>query len=339
MGRSISVWVRASLAGLLASLNAGTAYAALGPQDVALVINEADPHSISTGELYAAARAIPEDAVIRVRFEPVKGRITPKTFARIKAEVDRKTPRRIQAYALAWTRPWRVGCMSVTSAFALGFDKRYCARGCKATAPNPYFNTLSDKPFRDFGVRPSILIAGRTQDDVRGLIERGVAADRTRPRASAYLMSTSDAARNTRAAEYESYRNQFTGHLDVKVVEADKLEDRTDVLFYFTGLVRVEAIESNRFVPGAIADHLTSSGGRLVGAQQMSALAWLEAGATGSYGSVVEPCSFPQKFPHPAVVMAHYLNGDTLIEAYWKSVAWPGQGLFIGEPLAAPFRR
>ena len=27
------------------------------------------------------------------------------------------------------------------------------------------------------------------------------------------------------------------------------------------------------------------------------------------------------------------------IEAYWKSVAWPGQGVFIGEPLARPYRR
>ena len=29
----------------------------------------------------------------------------------------------------------------------------------------------------------------------------------------------------------------------------------------------------------------------------MSSLKWLEAGATASYGTVVEPCSFPQKFP------------------------------------------
>jgi xylose isomerase len=28
-----------------------------------------------------------------------------------------------------------------------------------------------------------------------------------------------------------------------------------------------------------------------------------------------------------------------LIEAYWKSVAWPGQGLFVGEPLARPWGR
>lgn len=35
--------------------------------------------------------------------------------------------------------------------------------------------------------------------------------------------------------------------------------------------------------------------------------------------------------------MSHYLQGETLIEAYWKSVAMPGQGIFIGEPLAKPF--
>jgi hypothetical protein len=69
----------------------------------------------------------------------------------------------------------------------------------------------------------------------------------------------------------------------------------------------------------------------------MSALSWLQAGATGSYGAVVEPCNFPNKFPVPAVVMTHYLQGETLIEAYWKSVQMPGQGIFIGEPLARPF--
>jgi len=35
--------------------------------------------------------------------------------------------------------------------------------------------------------------------------------------------------------------------------------------------------------------------------------------------------------------MNHYLRGDTLLEAYWKSVLMPGQGLFVGEPLARPY--
>ncbi len=49
------------------------------------------------------------------------------------------------------------------------------------------------------------------------------------------------------------------------------------------------------------------------------------------------PATYPQKFPVPGVVIQHYLRGETLIEAYWKSVAWPGEGIFIGEPLASPY--
>lgn len=69
----------------------------------------------------------------------------------------------------------------------------------------------------------------------------------------------------------------------------------------------------------------------------MSSLRWLEAGATASYGTVLEPCAFTEKFPNPAIVLKHYLAGESLIESYWKSVAMPGQGIFIGEPLARPF--
>jgi hypothetical protein len=54
---------------------------------------------------------------------------------------------------------------------------------------------------------------------------------------------------------------------------------------------------------------------------------------------VVEPCAFTGKFPDVRVMFAHYLAGETLIESYWKSVAMPGQGIFIGEPLAAPYTR
>ena len=125
----------------------------------------------------------------------------------------------------------------------------------------------------------------------------------------------------------------------VEAINSDTLRHRPDVMLYFTGLVSVDAIDTNTYRPGAIADHLTSAGGQLTGSSQMSSLRWLSAGATGSYGSVVEPCAFVQKFPRPNIVINRYLNGETLLEAYWKSVEWPGQGVFIGEPLAAPFRK
>jgi uncharacterized protein (TIGR03790 family) len=129
------------------------------------------------------------------------------------------------------------------------------------------------------------------------------------------------------------------GKVAVRQIKQDALKDENDVLLYITGRVQVDGLETLRFVPGAVADHLTSAGGQLTDSVQMSALRWLEAGATGSYGAVVEPCNMLQKFPHPAILVGHYLQGETLIEAYWKSVQMPGQGIFIGEPLAAPFLR
>jgi uncharacterized protein (TIGR03790 family) len=130
------------------------------------------------------------------------------------------------------------------------------------------------------------------------------------------------------------------GRIQVRKLEQDALKDASDVLFYFTGVAMVGELETLHFVPGAMADHLTSFGGALTEhGGQTSAMRWLEAGATGSYGTVVEPCNLPQKFPHVPVAIGRYIQGETLIEAYWKSVLMPGQGIFIGEPLATPFRR
>jgi uncharacterized protein (TIGR03790 family) len=182
-------------------------------------------------------------------------------------------------------------------------------------------------------------LAALSLEQGKALIDRGVRSDRTYPKGTAYLVSTSDQARNVRSAFYPLTTQMLAGRLRSSLIRRDALRDAQDVLFYFTGRERVDGLETIGFVPGAIADHLTSFGGALTDSSQMSVLRWLEAGATGSYGTVVEPCNLPQKFPHPAVAIAHYLSGETLIEAYWKSVAMPGQGIFVGEPLAAPFAR
>ena len=152
-----------------------------------------------------------------------------------------------------------------------------------------------------------------------------------------YLVNTSDRARSVRAATFDDTIRVLGRAVKLKRVEADYIARRPDVLFYITGAAWVRQLATNHFRPGAVGDHLTSTGGELTDSHQMSSLRWLEAGATGSYGSVIEPCNLPAKFPAPPVLIASYLSGATLIEAYWKSVHMPGQGIFIGEPLARPF--
>ena len=309
----------------------------LTPEDIAIIINDSDPLSRQVGSYYQRARQIPEVNVIHLRFPPDRTTLTATEFKQLKAKIDRLTPEHVQAFAVAWTAPYRVECMSLTSALAFGFDKKYCADKCEPTAPSPYFNALGSHPFDDYKMRPAMMLAGTSFAQVKDLIDRGIASDHTFPKGQAYLLSTSDKARSTRAAIFAETAKEFSGIFPVQLLEADFISDRKDVLFYFTGLTHISSLDTLEFVPGALADHLTSAGGMLTDSSQMSSLRWLEAGATASYGTVIEPCSFPQKFPSPVVAMFHYALGASALEAYWKSVAWPGQGVFIGEPLAKPF--
>jgi len=311
----------------------------LTPDELVVIVNEADPLSVQIGDYYQQQRKIPSRNVIRMNFPSGHPEISPQEFQRLKESIEVQIPSYIQAYALTWAAPYRVGCMSITSAFALGFDEAYCANGCQFTKLNPYFNHTSTQPYQELKIRPTIAIAATNFEQAKSLIDRGVSSDGTFPTGTAYLMRTSDPDRNVRSGLYSQLAQSVGVRFKTEVISSNVLQNKPDVMFYFTGLMNVERLETNHFLPGAIADHLTSFGGMLTDSPQMSSLRWLEAGATGSYGNVVEPCNFPQKFPHPAVVTVAYLNGATLLEAYWKSVAMPGQGIFIGEPLARPFSR
>jgi uncharacterized protein (TIGR03790 family) len=334
-----TVLLAAVLTALQVTLALAQSPVGLTARDLAVVINTADPLSVAIGEYYAQQRHVPAANVARVHFGYHRVVLPAREFAALKAAIDAQLPSSVQAYALTWTQPYRVDCMSVTSAFAFGFDQRYCASGCVATQLSRYFNSASRRPFDDLQLRPAMSIAAANFEQARALILRGVAADATAPEGTAYLLTSGDQARDVRASTYADAQMLAGDRVGIQLVNAAALEGRRDVMFYFIGAIKVPNLETNQFLPGSVADHLTSYGGALTDGSQMSSLRWLEAGATGSYGTVVEPCNFTAKFPSPGLLMRHYLAGETLIESYWKSVAMPGQGLFIGEPLAAPYRK
>jgi len=296
----------------------------VNPLTLALVVNVEDKNSLALAKYYQQARQIPDENIIYISVDPQKNSLSVEKFKHIYQQVKQHTPHNIQAYALAWSKPFRVDCMSITSAFALGYDKKYCAIGCKTTAATAYFNSHSRTPFTDYKMRPSMMLAGSSLAAVKKTINTGVAADFTHPQGSAYLLSTSDKERNVRAALYPNLVKSLSSIINIKIVKQDSIKNKKNVLFYFTGNTHVKNLKSNNFIAGAAADHLTSAGGVLFGGGQMSILKWLDAGATASYGTVVEPCNFLNKFPNPGILMSHYLNGNTLLEAYWKSVAMPG---------------
>jgi uncharacterized protein (TIGR03790 family) len=328
----------------------------ISADELGVVVNDSDPLSVAVASYYVAARKIPAANVVHVAIaNTTANAITADEFGALRTKVDGALGAGVQALLLTWTKPFAVESMSITSAFAMGYRAIAAGDTCndpnsQALAINPYAaNRSSTRPFTDLKFRPTMTIPATTLAEAQAVIDRGVASDGTMPKGSAYLMNTSDQTRSARCIVNASFGwtnecqrlldtwDSAASGVDASIVAADSISNKNDVLFYVQGLASVPNIATNKFLPGAIADHLTSYGGQIPTSGQMSAFEFLKGGATASYGTVVEPCAFQQKFPDPSILIPRYFGGNTLIEAYWKSVLWPAEGIFIGEPLARPF--
>ena len=315
----------------------------LTANEMGLVINTADPYSVAVGEYYQQRRGIPPPQVLRLEL-PLRATLNAAEFESFAARVREHMGPQVQGLVLAWTQPYAVECNAITAALTIGFQAELCKQTCAPSKVSAYFNAASTRPFTDLGLRPSMLLASRDIAGAKALIDRGIASDHqlakpgTAP-AHAVFVSTGDKARNVRSVLFPPPGLLAGLGVQVDVRDVADAAPLQRVFLYQTGLVRVDGLDRIPWLPGALADHLTSSGGQLLGSTQMSILDWLESGATASYGTVSEPCNHLQKFPHPQLLLLNYLQGASALEAYWRSVAWPAQGVFVGEPLAAPFAR
>lgn len=340
--------------------------ASLAPADLAVLVARGDALSEAVGLAYQQARGIPAANLIRVTVPTGSDSISDSDFATLKAEIDARLPAGVQASLVTWLQPSRVvgggaaggatggaagaapsaGCaMGITSALAFGYNPALCG-GCRRTQASAYYDTDTTRPYTDLRIRPAMMLGAPSLDAAQRLIQRGLTAEGSAPVGTGWLLRTADAARSVRWTDYPALPAAWASApgLALRFLDASapgspqELVGQSDVLFYFIGAARLAQLDSIRFLPGAVADHLSSFGGYLPdGKGQMPATAWLAAGASASYGTVEEPCNHPEKFSRASVLLEHYLRGATVIEAYWKSVEWPGQGLFVGDPLARPW--
>ncbi|MEN9889861.1 MAG: hypothetical protein RLY78_156 [Pseudomonadota bacterium] len=328
---------------------------------LAVLVAEGDPTSEAIARAYQAARGLSDSQIIRVALSTATETLGEAEFGLLKSRIDAQLGASTQALLVTWSQPSRVtgACtMSLTSALTFGYDNRWCGQ-CNRTQVSRYYGASTRRPWTDLGLRPSMMLGARTLAQAQALIARGLAAEGAQTRATAqpqatlpqgWLLRTSDSLRSVRWTDMQALSTGAAGGATAASrvrwryqdnsagATSDRLNGAADVMFYLTGLARVPDIGANTYLPGAVADHLTSFGGVLPSAYgQMPATDWLDAGLTGSYGTVEEPCNWTEKFPRASVLAQRYTAGDTLIEAYWKSVQWPGQGLFVGDPLARPW--
>lgn len=323
-----------------------------GPLQTLVIVNDNETQSLAIGRYYAAQRGIPDAHILHlnipdtaiIRLNDYGSQILTPTLAFL-AEHDLAD--QISTFVFTFRRPYRVRTAGqengITSAFYYGFKNYTSSPDCQLVpaGENTYAGSeTAFTPDNAEGYRLSAILTLDTLAEAQTIIDRSLAADYTRPAGTAYALYTSDSFRNVRWPQFDE--SQFLQRLVKSDIQtefrfSDFLFSESNVLSCVTGLAQPPFISSNDFVPGAIADHVTSFGGLIDPvANQTSAKEWLRAGCVGTYGTVVEPCNFTNKFP-AASTHYYYARGFSMGESYYQGLSHPYQGIVLGDPLCQPF--
>lgn len=81
-------------------------------------------------------------------------------------------------------------------------------------------------------MRRAMALAAISFEQAKALIDHGVASNHSQPHGTAYLLSTSDNARNIRAVPYPRAKRLLYGRIRGRV-QQDALRGADGVLFYF----------------------------------------------------------------------------------------------------------
>jgi uncharacterized protein (TIGR03790 family) len=181
---------------------------------------------------------------------------------------------------------------------------------------------------------------GNTVDEVVNYLTRASVADNSHPDGTFYFMKNDNVRSTARHDCYPAVARKLQAE-GAKVALADgKIPIEADnALGIMTGTANFDVGDSGiSIVPGAICDHLTSSGGAFDDRSQTKLAAWLRRGAAGASGTVAEPYAIQAKFPLPSMHL-HYRRGASLGEAFYQSISGPYQLLVVGDPLCQPWAK
>ena len=341
--------------------SAGELFAGGSGLNVVVVVNQNSTNSVQLGNYYCERRCVPPQNLLRItNWTGGNVQWTTSDFTNslvnplLSMLSSRGLTNQIDYVVLSMDFPYRViqtgaqsGNNSTTAALFYGFKPDDLGDSCSLPAASSNSYAFSEGIFRQ---TPPIaagsnswlvtMITSSNLAQAQAIIDCGVASDGTFPTQRVWLAKTSDPARNVRYLEFDNtiFDARVTGDFSILRTNLDSPYGLTNLLGSQTGLMLFNIL-SNAFVPGAIADSLTSYGGTLYENDgQTTLLAFMNAGAGGSYGTVFEPCNWLQKFPSPQDYF-YQARGFSLAECYYMSLANPYQGLIVGEPLAAPFSR
>ena len=332
------------------------AWAGGGPLDTLVVVNAASRDSRALGAYYCEKHGIPQTHLCSIKTDPRSPSISLKFFER---EIRRPILDHVAANRLEGQIHFIVLCMDIpsrvenfngiTSALFYGYkppiaDAPQCHLASNSV--NQYYGMerayTSTAGWNQTNAPIPFLLTAADLDVAKQVVDRGAASVAAFPDGAFCLYGSGDSARNIRHRTYPIVARLFELFGKGTMVDANAAASpapERPVLGYVDGLAYLPSnLVDAVFAPGAIAEHLTSCAGMIPDPclGQSSVWDWMRLGATASYGTVSEPCAFDVKFPDPMIAF-WYARGFCAGEALAMSVRNPYQGLWVGDPLAAPF--
>lgn len=175
--------------------------------------------------------------------------------------------------------------------------------------------------------------------DVVKYLTRSVGADFTKPAGTIYYVRNQDVRSTTREPLFAGAVSALN-KIDVRAEVVDGIlpSGKVDVMGAMIGSERFSWRESRSTIrPGAIVEHLTSTGGMFYENSAQTPLTEnLLSGAAAASGAVTEPFAIPNKFPSPYIHL-HYARGCSAAEAFYQAVNGPYQLLIVGDALCRPW--
>ena len=332
--------------------------------NVVVVVNQLSTNSVQLGNYYCEKRQVPPQNLLRTAWRGGNVAWQKSDFQAIILNPllamlsTRQLTNQIDYVLLCMDFPYRVenggslttsGTNSTTSALFYGFKTDYPPQANPVTCsvPDASFNPYagSERIFRSIAPGTSktnflaVMLTSSNLVSAKQVIDRAVAGDGTFPTQTVYLAKSSDVFRNLRYSLFDNvvFNARLRGNCSMQRIGTDPIYFLGSALGLQSGWGNPYVIGGTSFVPGALADNLTSWGGTLFESSgQLNILVLLDAGVAGCYGTVIEPCSYVSKFPSPQSYF-YLARGFSMAECYYQSVANPYQGLLMGDPLAAPF--
>src|SRR5690242_19058417 len=220
------------------------------PSELAVLVNDHDPQSVEVANYYQRVRNIPDRNMIHLNYEEDKAYrskgISYADFAVLKTQVDDKAGPEIQAFVISWSKPFRVANSnySITSAFTFGIDADHLnSNSCGAMPVNPYYGSRSTRPYSEYRIRPSMMLAGTNAASVKATIDKGLKAERTLPKGNGWLLKTADNVRSAPRDQDFQRTVQAWNRVEALTMTysvSQELRNTRDILFYETGLANVE---------------------------------------------------------------------------------------------------